>query len=75
MTQEEATEKLRVFILTEFKTAKNYAKHIGFTASFVSAVLNGKREPTNYMLSDIGVKKTTTVNYNKTRKITDEHKT
>jgi len=41
------------------------AKSMSFTKAFVTMVLNGDREPTNFMLHDIGVKKTKTTVYSK----------
>ena len=63
MNQQDAVEKLRVYIWANFKSQSDYAKSMSFTKAFVTMVLNGDREPTNFMLHDIGVKKTKTTVY------------
>lgn len=63
MNQQDAVEKLGFYIRANFKSQSDYAKSMSFTKAFVTMVLNGDREPTNFMLHDIGVKKTKTTVY------------
>ena len=65
MEHEDVILKLRAFIKNTYGTSRLYADHIGVKPAFVSHVLNGVCQPTNYMLHDIGVKKTKTTVYSK----------
>lgn len=59
MDKEEMLKKLKGFIYSEYGTAKNYAKIKGVSAPFISAVLTGKKEPTQEMFTDAGITKKT----------------
>ncbi len=65
MKQEQVIEKLKTFIVKRHKTLSAYAQHIGVSRQFVTNVLNGAKEPSNYMLSDIGIVKTKVTVYSK----------
>ena len=65
MTHEQVIKKLRNFIYFEHGTLTRYAKNLGVSCQFVSMVLNGAKEPSNYMLHDIGIVKTTVTVYSK----------
>jgi len=58
MNKDDVIKKLRDFIYCNFPSQKKYAENIGLSRNFVSMVLKGNREPTNYMLHDIGILKT-----------------
>jgi hypothetical protein len=57
--------KLKGFIYSEFGTASVYAESKGVSKAHISAILTGKKAPTDDILSDIGVtkEKITTVIY------------
>lgn len=57
MKIEEIIKKLRGYIYSEFESATNYANSKGVSKAYISAVLKGKREPNDEILSDIGIKK------------------
>lgn len=57
MKLEDVIKKLRGHIYSEFETASNYANSKGVSKAYISSVLTGKREPSDGMLSDIGIKK------------------
>ena len=65
MTREQVITKLAMFIFSKHGTASDYAKDMGFSSSYVTMVLNGTKEPSNYMLSDIGIVKTKVTVYSK----------
>jgi len=65
MTQEQVIKKLKLYIFLKHKSAKAYAAHIGVSFQYVSMVLKGEREPSNYMLSDIELIKTKVTVYSK----------
>jgi len=57
MNKEKMLKKLKGYIYSEFGNAKKYAEHKGISRAFVSAVLTGKSEPTESMLSDASISK------------------
>ena len=65
MNQQDVVEELGFYIRVNFKSQSDYAKSMSFSKAFVTMVLNGNREPTNFMLHDIGVKKAKITVYSK----------
>lgn len=65
MKHEQVIKKLRDFIYFKHGTLSNYAKELGVNCSYVSMVLSGAKEPSNYMLHDIGIVKTKVTVYSK----------
>lgn len=65
MTRLEMISKLKGYIYSNYKNASDYAVNNGFSNSFVSAVIVGKKNPTKKMLDDIGLemKKETIVSF------------
>lgn len=63
MELEQVLKKLKGYIYSEFGTASEYADSKGVSRSYISAILTGKREPINSILSDIGVSKVKTTKY------------
>lgn len=69
MKIDQVLKKLRGYIYSEFGTAAKYAKVKGVSRSYISAVLKGKREPSNSILSDINISKTKTITYARADKL------
>ena len=65
--EEDVLKKLKGFVYSEYGSMKDYAESLGVTVQFISQVLNGKRTPTQPMLTGIGVirESVTTVTYKK----------
>ncbi|WP_337843554.1 helix-turn-helix transcriptional regulator [Rheinheimera sp.] len=57
LTKAQVCEKLFWHFRGKFKTQKDAGDHYGVSASFISAVVNGKKSPTQKMLSDLGLVK------------------
>ena len=57
MNKTDMLKKLKGYIYSEFGNAKNYAEYKGVSTAFISAVLNGKKEPTESILSDVAMSK------------------
>ena len=65
MTREQVITKLIKFIDSKYNTLSAYAKDRGIHPQVVTNVLNGAKEPSNYMLHDIGIVKTKVTVYSK----------
>jgi len=57
MDKKEMLKILKGYIYSEFGTAKKYAESLGVSSAFISAVLNGNKEPTEEMFKAISMKK------------------
>jgi len=55
MTRDKMIATLKGYIYTNYKNASEYADVRGFSRSFVSAVIVGKKNPNSEMLNDIGL--------------------
>lgn len=55
MTIDDVKNIAQCRISAEFKSQSEYARHLGVSRSFVSAVLNGDKLPSKAMLEDLGV--------------------
>ena len=58
MKQDDVLEKLKKYIDCNYENQSSYAESMGLSRSYISMVLNGEREPTNYILHGIGIVKT-----------------
>lgn len=63
MSLDKVLKKLKGYIYSEFGTASEYARSKGVSRAYISAVLTGKREPNESILSDINVSKIKTTTY------------
>jgi predicted transcriptional regulator len=69
MEKQELLHKLRVHIVDKYKTQKKAADHWGFSSTYISRILNGHNEPTEAMLSEMGLKRVQSArSYAKVRK-------
>ncbi len=71
MAKKEALDiltELRVHIARKYKTQSAAAKKWGCSPAFVSMVLGGEKDPTDWMLADMGYEKTTETSYKKVKK-------
>jgi len=55
MTRDKMIAILKGYIYSNYKNASEYADIKGFSRSFVSAVIVGKKNPNSEMLNDIGL--------------------
>lgn len=55
MTRDKMIAILKGYIYSNYKNASEYADIKGFSRSFVSAVVVGKKNPNKQMLEDIGL--------------------
>lgn len=55
MTRDKMVAILKGYIYSNYKNASEYADIKGFSRSFVSAVIVGKKNPNSEMLNDIGL--------------------
>lgn len=67
MTHEQVIKKLKLYIFLKHKNSRAYAKELGVSFQYVSMVLKGEREPSNYMLHDIEIVKTKQTVYSKAK--------
>ena len=66
----EVIKELRVYIARHFDgVQKDYAKSIGVSSAFVSAVMKGKSLPSEVMLSHIGFSKNVEVKFYRTKEV------
>lgn len=69
MEKEELGHKLRVHIVSKYRTQSEAAKHWGVSDAYVSRIIRGHSEPTDVMLEEIGLKRVESKhNYVKVRK-------
>lgn len=61
MTQDQALSLIKSHISDNYGTARTFAKKFNVSAAFVSAVLNGKKSPPQWMLAEVGIKKGETI--------------
>ena len=52
----EFIEELRLHIFLHYKTQTNYAKFMGVSISYISAIVRGERQPSKLILDDLGYK-------------------
>jgi|TARA_R110000851_G_scaffold90864_1_gene198515 hypothetical protein len=55
MTRDKMVAILKGYIYSNYKNASEYADVKGFSRSFVSAVIVGKKNPNSEMLLDVGL--------------------
>lgn len=58
MTKSEVSKLLESYKRTHYKSWKDMAKAIGVSSSFLSQVVNGKKEPCGLVLKFVGLEKT-----------------
>lgn len=68
MKQEDFSKKLRAHIVVTHGTISSAAAHWAVSQQYVSAVLSGRRTPTERMLDDMGVERKVQITYVKKEK-------
>ncbi len=63
MNEIDVLKKLKGYIYAEHGSLRKFAKSTGFSVSYISAMLSGKKPVTNEILAHIGMKKITQIAY------------